>query len=102
MVTAYKLFRIRRDGSLGPLFIDRSLVVPPGKWLKAKAIHARGFKFRPGFHACAKPEAPHLVTTGRRWCRVQLKGVTKHVKPLAQGGLWYTARQMKLVDARGF
>lgn len=28
-IVAYKLFRVRKDGTIGPLFINRKLVVAP-------------------------------------------------------------------------
>jgi hypothetical protein len=34
-MTGYKLFHKRRNGTLGPLFINRSLIVPVGKWMDA-------------------------------------------------------------------
>lgn len=95
---AYKLIRVRKDGTLGPLFIGRSLVIPIGKWLKAKAIRTKGFAFRPGWHCCSKPEAPHLSKVGRTWARIQIKGIKKHQRPMSQGGLWYTAKWMKIEE----
>ena len=93
---AWKLLRVRKDGTLGPLFIDRKLVVPIGHWLKAKAVRTKGFAFRPGFHACSKPVAPHLSKRGRVWCEVSLRNATEHPRPESQGGLWYTAKEMKV------
>ena len=93
---AYKLLRVRRDGTLGPLFINRKQVIPVNQWLEAKPGCTDGFAFRPGWHACSKKSAPHLSKRGRVWVRVQLQGVTKHHRPKAQGGLWYTAELMKI------
>jgi hypothetical protein len=95
---AYKLLRLRKDGTLGPLFIGRQIVVPVGKWVKARAIRTKGFAFRPGWHACPKPAAPHLSLKGRVWCRVLLKGVTEHERPEAQGGLWFVAKQLRVEE----
>ena len=99
MITeGYKLFRLRKDGTLGPLFIDAKIVVTTGEWHRAKAVRTEGFKFRPGWHACAKQSAPHLSKKGRVWCRVALKGITEHQRPKAQGGLWYTAQWLKILE----
>lgn len=95
MIQAYKLFTLRADGTLGPLFIGKQLRIPVGKWLKAQAIRTKGFKFRPGWHACNK-KAPHLSMRGRVWGRVSLRGVEKHERPASQGGLWYVAKQLRL------
>lgn len=97
-ITAYKLFRQRKDGTLGPLFIDRKLRIPPNKWMKAKAVPTKGFAFRPGFHCCEKPKAPHLSMEGRVWCKVKIKGFTEYIRPKTQGGLWYTANRLKVVE----
>lgn len=93
-IKAYKLFRLRKDGTLGSLFIDRKVVIQPKKWLKAKSVKTPGFAFRPGWHACSTPTAPHLSTKGRIWKEVLLRGTTEHIRPVAQGGLWYTATSM--------
>jgi hypothetical protein len=90
----YKLFRVRKNGTLGSLFIDRKGIIEFCKWLKARAVRTPGFAFRPGWHACSALCAPHLSTKGRRWFRVHLRGVQRHERPASQGGLWYTAKQM--------
>ena len=94
MITAYKLFRKRKDGTLGPLFIGCSIRVPVGQWLKARAIRRKGFAFRPGWHCCAEPIAPHLSKKGRVWCRVLIEDFTEYHRPRAQGGLWFTAQAL--------
>ena len=95
-IKGYKLVRIRRDGTLGPLFIDRSRIIPTGQWLVAEPVPTKGFAFRPGWHACSKKSAPHLSKKGRVWCKVSLIGTTEHHRPKAQGGLWYTAQIMRV------
>jgi hypothetical protein len=96
MITAYKLFRLRKDGTLGPLFIGQRIRVPVGIWVKAEAIRTKGFAFRPGWHCCAKPEAPHLSKRGRVWCDVSIKEYEAHQRPASQGGLWYTAYWLRV------
>lgn len=98
MIIGYKLFRLKKDGSLTSLFINKTVTLPPGKWLKAKPHKTEGFSFRPGWHATPKPFAPHLTEKGRVWKKVMLKGVKEHRKPAAQGGLWYLATQMKILE----
>jgi hypothetical protein len=94
---AYKLFTLRKDGSLGPLFINRRLRVPMGKWMKAETHPTRGFAVRSGWHCTARPEAPHLSLRGRIWCEVDIRGVTEYNRPESQGGLWFTARSLRVV-----
>ena len=57
---AYKLFKVRKDGSIGSLFFAAKDKLPTGIWLKAKSLHKKGFAFRPGWHTCCLPYAPHL------------------------------------------
>ena len=97
MIEAWKLLRVRRDKSLGPLFINRSQVIPLNKWLQSENHPTKGFAIRPGWHATPRPHAPHLSKKGRAWCRMQLKGVKPFNRPASQGGQWYLAKWMKVV-----
>lgn len=96
MIT-YKLFRIRRDGTLGSLFINRKQVIPLNKKLEAEAHKTKGFAFRPGWHVTAKPVAPHLSMKGRAWYKVRAYDCVELPRPAAQGGLWYIAGAMKVL-----
>lgn len=94
---AYKLVRVRKDGTLGPLFIDAKLRLPIGEPLTAKKhIHKKGFAFRPGWHCCAEPEAPHLSKKGRVWVEVEIEDYVVHQRPANQGGTWYLANKMTI------
>lgn len=93
----YKLFRIRKDGSLGPLFINRKQRLFVGEIYRAEAHRTKGFAFRPGWHLCSKKSAPHLSKVGRVWAKVEFSDYTKHIRPESQGGLWYTANTMKVI-----
>ena len=95
-VVGYKLLRVRKDGSLGPLFINRRQRIPTGEWLQAGAHPTKGYAFRPGWHATLLPVAPHLSTKGRVWCRVTLRGVTRYNRPESQGGTWLLAQEMRV------
>jgi hypothetical protein len=96
IVHGYKLFKLRKDGTLGPLFINSKQRVEVGCWLKAEEHKTPGYTFRPGWHCTTKPVAPHLSKTGRVWCKVSLIGVTKFDRPKAQGGLWLLAKSMRV------
>jgi len=101
MITAYKLFRLRNDGTLGSLFCNRRAVVPMFRWLKAEEHPTKGLALRAGWHCCAKPKAPHLkmkLANGeqRVWCLVRIDKFTKHQRPGSQGGLWYTAKRVRV------
>lgn len=91
---AYKLLRVRKDGTLGPLFINRKQVIPVGVWLESEDHPTKGYARRPGWHAAPLPHAPHLTTRGRVWCRVQIGDFTELRRPLSQGGTWWLAKRM--------
>ena len=94
---AYKLLRVRKDGSLGPLFINRGQRIERGVMYEAEAHPTKGFAYRPGWHCCAKPVAPHLSKRGRVWAKVEVYTVAQHQRPESQGGLWYTAQHMMVL-----
>ena len=94
---AYKLLRRRRDGSLGPLFINRRQRIPVGAWLPAEDIPTKGYAHRPGWHCCCQPYAPHLSERGRVWYVVELEGVRMMRRPASQGGTWYLAEKMCVI-----
>lgn len=97
-LVAYKLVRLRRDGTLGPLFINKHQVVPIGRWLKAESHPTVGFKVRPGWHCTSQPVAPHLSKKGRVWCWVEITHYEEFQRPAAQGGLWYIAGRMRVLE----
>lgn len=83
--TGYKLFEMRDDGKLFPLFIGKTKETPMNEWVPAEIImEHRGFSHRPGWHlstGCAS--APWLLSAdgtyksqrGKRfkrvWCEVE-------------------------------
>lgn len=104
---AYKLFRQRRDGTLGPLFINARLRVPVGVWLDAEDHPTKGFAHRPGWHCTLKPEAPHLSEqpkggAARVWARVEVEGVSLYERPESQGGTWCLAERLRVVEVMAY
>jgi hypothetical protein len=92
---AYKLFRVRKDGSLGSLYINRRARYTPGYWYHFEEVPTKGFGWRPGFHALPQPEASWINEKEERvWYHVELKRVTVH---LTHKGEWYTAEEMKVL-----
>ena len=101
-ITGYKLMRIRKDGSLGPLFINRGMRVPVGKWVWAKEYPTKGYSVRLGWHAVEQPIAPHLAKhEDRVWCKVELAGYRMYDRPAAQGEQWILANRMKVLEVIG-
>lgn len=81
----YKLFEMRNDGKLFPLFIGKKKETPVNEWVPAEIImDHKGFAHRPGWHLGATmPSAPWLMGAdgtyksqrGKRfkrvWCEVE-------------------------------
>ena len=94
---AFKLLRVRRNGTLGPLFINQSLVVEPGVWLEAEDHPTKGvFAHRPGWYCNETPSAPHLSTKGRAWYKVEIQDYYTHPRPKYQSGHWLIAKRMRV------
>jgi len=98
MAIAYKLLKMRKNGTLGSLFINCRQVIPIGKWLKAEAHRKKGYAFRPGWHATPDPVAPHLSKKNRIWCKVEVKDYELLNRPENQGGTWYLAKKMRVLE----
>ena len=95
---AYKLFKVRKDGSIGSLFINQKDRLQINTWLEAKPHRTKGFAFRPGWHALFSPSAPHLSKKGRRWHRVYVEDCVEFERPASQGGKWVLAQRMKILE----
>ncbi len=83
---AYKLVRLRKDGSLGSLFINRKDRLSIGEWREAEDYPTKGYAHRPGWHCCFKPEAPHLSERDRVWVEVEVDDYKVFKRPESQGG----------------
>ena len=95
---AYKLFKKRKDGSLGSLFINARARHEIGVWYDAETNHRKkGFSYRPGWHCCEERNAPHLSEKGRVWCEVEIKDYDELIRPQIQGSKWYLAQKMKII-----
>jgi hypothetical protein len=95
----FKLFRLRKDGSLGPLFINRKLVIKDSEWLPAEDHPTPGYQHRMGWHVMAEPKAPHLTSQKetRVWKVVEIEDVVEYTRPASQGGKWFLAKRMKVL-----
>ena len=96
---AWKLFRLMKDGSIAPLFINKRLRLAPGVWYQAELHATKGFAPRRGFHVTAEPIAPHLNSKRetRVWKQVEIEDYEELIRPKTQGGLWYLANKMKVI-----
>ena len=94
----FKLFTLYKDGSIGPLFINKRLRLDLGEWYEAEDHPTKGYAHRPGFHVCARPIAPHLSKTGRVWGKVDIEDYVVYQRPIRQGGIWYLAKRMKVLE----
>lgn len=95
----YKLFRMRKDGSLGPLFINRKQKLYKDVWYDAEIHSTKGYAFRPGWHICSQMVAPHLRQGGDRvWAKVEFDLWDTIDRPESQGGRWYLGSAMKILE----
>ena len=100
---AYKLFRKTKDNRITSLFINKTRNLPLGIWMEADNYPTKGFAERPGWHCTAQPVEPHLkmkLKSGevRVWKKVMIEEVTEVQRPETQGGLWYLAKRMKILE----
>jgi hypothetical protein len=94
----FKLFTLHKDGSIGPLFINKKLRLEINSWYTAEDHPTKGYAHRPGWHVCARPIAPHLTTKGRVWGKVDIEDYVMYARPIRQGGIWYLAQKMKVLE----
>jgi len=94
---AYKLFRTRKNGTIGPLFINRKLVLNLDEWYDAESHPTKGYTYRPFWHCTSQPIAPHLSEKGRKWYMIEMEDFTEMNRPKSQGGLWFLANKIKVI-----
>ncbi len=94
-----KLFRKRKDGTLGPLFINRKQRLSPGIYYEFEKHYTKGYAYRPGWHICSEMNAPHLRQGGDRvWAKVNFIPMAVIERPKSQGGTWYLGSAMKILE----
>ena len=96
-MVVYKLMRLRKDGTLGSLFINRNVVIPLNEWLEAENHPTKGYQERFGWHCTFKPIAPHLSKRGRVWVKCEVEDTETYDRPESQGGQWVLAKRMKVL-----
>ena len=94
----YKLFRERKDGSIGSLFINRKARLLMNEWLPYENHATKGFAVRPGWHLCSEPKAPHLSMKNRAWYKVEFFLYETLKRPESQGGTWYLSTNIKILE----
>lgn len=96
--TGFKLFEMRDDGKLFPLFIGKTKETVMNEWVPAEIImHHPSFAHRPGWHLSTKcPSAPWLMGAdgtyksqrGKRfkrvWCEVEYVADIDYTDVVAQ------------------
>lgn len=96
---AYKLFTLKKDGKIYPLFINKKVETKMNTWLEAECFPTNGFAVRQGWHCCFKPIAPHLkenLASGQKrvWVECEVEGFVTYARPEAQGGNWILAEKI--------
>ena len=102
-IIAYKLFRELKSGEITSLFINKSRKLPLNEWMDSENYPTKGFAERQGWHCTAEPNAPHLkmvLKNGEKrvWKKVVIEDYTEFKRPENQGGLWFLAKRMMIVD----
>jgi hypothetical protein len=102
IMIAYKLIKVRKDGSIGSLFMNAARKLPMGEWMEAEDHNRKGFAKRVGWHTLAAPSAPHLpfeLASGekRAMFEVEIEDYSTFHRPESQGGKWYLAKRMKIL-----
>ena len=95
---AYKLLRVKANGAITPLFINNTKELPIGEWMDAEDHPTNGYAHRPGWHCTQHPKAPHLSEKGRSWYHVEIDDYEILNRPRAQGGIWFLAKRMRILD----
>ncbi len=95
---AYKLCRVLKSGELTSLFINKTERLKRNVWLEAKCYPTPGYKIRPFWHCTENPVAPHLTQKGRVWVKVEMKNYNEFNRPVFQGGKWFLAEKIKILD----
>lgn len=93
---AYKLMKLRKDGTLGSLFINKKKVINLFEWYIAEDCPTKGYAHRCGWHCLFTPVAPHLSTKGRVWVMVEVEDFEVFERPPSQGGKWILAEKMQV------
>jgi len=102
-MVAYKLMRLKKDGNLGSLFIERKADIPKHEWLTAEFNPNKNFAPRKGWHCTFTPNAPHLkeeLANGEKrvWVKVEVQDWEKYDRPESQGGAWILANKMMVLE----
>jgi hypothetical protein len=95
---AYKLFRELKSGDISSLFINKKKRLPFNVWLCAESHPTKGYTYRPYWHCTQEPKAPHLTEKDRVWCLVEIEDFEVMHRPKFQGGTWYLANKMKILE----
>lgn len=94
----YKLCRLKKNGKITSLFINKQRELPFNWWLEAEEIPKKGFAVRKGWHCTHSMSAPHLSKKNRVWVRCEIREYTVMVRPESQGGIWYLAERIKFLE----
>lgn len=100
MNIGWKLFRRRKDGTLGPLFINKRQVIEVGKTYRAEDVPTKGYARRPGWHLAPEPHAPHLSLRDRVWAKVEYGEHYLFIRPRHQGGHWIIANWIRVIEVQ--
>lgn len=99
---AYKLCRLKKNGAITPLHINRTQELPLGEWLTADCHPTTGFAVRTGWHCAPIPRVPHMSENvdfeDRVWVEVEIRDFWMKNVPKSQGDYWYLADKIRHIN----
>ena len=95
---AYKLCRKLKNGDITSLFINKTRRLSLNVWYEAESHPTNGFALRPFWHCTSEMLAPHLSKKDRVWVKVEMENYTELNRSENQGGKWYLAGKMKIIE----
>jgi len=99
---AYKLCRLKKNGAITPLHINRTQELPLDEWLEAEHHPTKGFSPRQGFHCAPQPRVPHMLDDvsfeQRVWVECEIEDFVQYKVPKSQGGMWYLAQRIRHIN----
>jgi hypothetical protein len=102
LMIGYKLFRKRKDGTYGTLFINTKLRMIKGVVYQEEDHPTKGFAHRMGWHILPRQESNRLAVKthwcNRVWCTVEFEYKDTIYKPESQGGMVYIGSTIKILE----
>ena len=99
----YKIMRVKTDGMLYPIGVNRYRSYNVGEWYDAEHIESRKYKTKKGFYGFEKPSSKRYKESLRRgekrvWVECETEDCELYYHPM-DGETWMIAQRMKILRA---